>query len=139
MSIENTFERIAVALEELTKTVQGTINPVISVSPATPEQPAAVPSGAITNDPTPVTLSPQMPPPSSYTPTPVVQPAVTAQPFPDVQGLVTYVMQAYSAMGAEKGAGIQTVLANLGYDNINNVAPSHFAAMKQGIDALMVS
>jgi hypothetical protein len=48
-------------------------------------------------------------------------------------------MGAYKAMGAQKGAMIQTVLTGLGYQNINDVKPEHYAALHQGIEALKAS
>jgi len=63
-------------------------------------------------------------------------PAAPALPFNDGKGLVEYVMAAYKAMGPEKGANIQGVLVNLGYQNINDVKPEHYAQVHAGIEAL---
>ena len=41
-------------------------------------------------------------------------------------------MAAYREMGPAKGANIQGVLTSLGYQNINDVKPEHYAALYQG-------
>ena len=79
--------------------------------------------------------SKEMPaPPVFAAPVPEAQP--TGAPFTDGKGLIDYVMSAYKAMGAQKGAGIQNVLVSLGYQNINDVKPEHYGALFQGIEAL---
>ena len=50
--------------------------------------------------------------------------------------MVKYVMEKYSALGAEKGAGIQGVMGDLGYTNINDIKPEHYAQMYAGIEAI---
>ena len=66
-------------------------------------------------------------------PAPVV--ASTA-PFTDGQGLTAYVMKKYQELGPEKGATIQAVLNDMGYQNINEVKPEHYSALHAGIEAL---
>jgi hypothetical protein len=65
-----------------------------------------------------------------------VAPAPTGVPFTDGKGLIGYVMDAYKAMGPQKGAQIQTVLTGLGYNNINDVKPEHYAALFAGVETL---
>lgn len=70
---------------------------------------------------------------------PVPEPKVdTASnvPFNDGKGMIAYVMASYKELGAQKGAGIQQVLSGLGYSNINDVSPDHYAALYQGIEDL---
>jgi hypothetical protein len=68
---------------------------------------------------------------------PQAAPAAPAgAPFSDGQGLIAYVMAAYKEMGPAKGANIQGVLTSLGYQNINDVKPEHYAALYQGVEAL---
>jgi phosphoribosylformylglycinamidine (FGAM) synthase PurS component len=67
-------------------------------------------------------------------PAPVV--ADAKAPFTDGKSLITYVMDTYKQLGAEKGAGIQNVLVTLGYQNINDVKPEHYDALYAGIEAL---
>jgi len=84
-----------------------------------------------------VTPAPVMPaPPTFAAPAPVAPAAPSGAPFTDGKGLIDYVMGAYRAMGAEKGAGIQNVLTVLGYQNINDVKPEHYAQLFAGIEAL---
>jgi hypothetical protein len=50
--------------------------------------------------------------------------------------LIDYVMGAYKALGPQKGAQIQGVLTGMGYQNINDVKPEHYAALHNGVEAL---
>ena len=76
------------------------------------------------------------------TPEPVVEaasepaPVQSDAPFSDAQGLTTYVMARYKALGAEKGAQIQTVLSQLGYNNINDVKAEHYGDLYKGCEAI---
>ena len=63
-------------------------------------------------------------------------PQAAGAPFTDGKGLIDYVMSAYKALGATKGAAIQNVLTQLGYQNINDVKPEHYAALHAGVEAL---
>jgi len=80
-----------------------------------------------------------MPTLPTFAAAPAQQQAVVSQPnapFTDGAGLIQYVMGAYKEMGATKGAGIQGVLTQLGYQNINDVKPEHYGALYQGVEAL---
>ena len=146
MSIENQIAALTAAVIELTnviKTKSGNVTapapvaqPIPLVVP-TPVAPVAAPVVAVA--PAPVMVSPSsMPAPPVFAP--VAAPApVSAAPFTDGKGLIDYVMSAYKAMGAAKGALIQTVLTSLGYQNINDVKPEHYGALFAGIEALKVS
>ena len=85
--------------------------------------------------PVPV-AAPAMPAPPTFTAPAPVAPAPTGVPFTDGKGLIGYVMDAYKAMGPQKGAQIQTVLTGLGYQNINDVKPEHYAALYAGVETL---
>ena len=61
---------------------------------------------------------------------------VQGAPFTDGAGLIAYVMGAYKEMGPTKGANIQGVLTQLGYNNINDVKPEHYGSLFQGVEAL---
>ena len=63
-------------------------------------------------------------------------PVATGAPFSDPKGLIDYVMGAYKALGPQKGAMIQGVLTGLGYQNINDVKPEHYAALHTGVESL---
>ena len=79
-------------------------------------------------------LPPQPPPPAFIAP--AAAPVAAGAPFTDGKGLIDYVMGAYKAMGPQKGAMIQGVLTGLGYQNINDVKPEHYAALYAGIEQL---
>ena len=107
--------------------------PVVQAAPA----PVTAPAPATVAAPAPVAAAPAMPaPPSFVAPAPVAAPAPAGAPFSDGKGLIDYVMSSYKALGPQKGAMIQGVLVNLGYQNINDVKPEHYAALHTGIEAL---
>lgn len=86
--------------------------------------------------PEPVVEEPPAPP--VFVP-PVPEPAVdvaTGIPFNDQKGMIGYVMDSYKSLGAQKGAGIQTVLQALNYNNINDVDPKDYIKLYQGIENL---
>ena len=80
----------------------------------------------------------QMPalPSFAAAPAPAAAAPVQGAPFTDGPGLIQYVMGAYKDMGPTKGALIQGVLTQLGYQNINDVKPEHYGALFQGVEAL---
>lgn len=101
--------------------------PVVQASAA----PVAAPApAAVVQAP----AAPVMPPVPTFQSAPVVQAAQV--PFNDGRSLIAYVMDAYGKMGAEKGALIQKILTDLGYDNINDVKPEHYLNLFQGVEAL---
>ena len=98
------------------------------------------PVAPVVEAPAPVVEAPApvMPAPPVFTnpiPEPVVDVA-TGIPFNDPKGMIAYVMESYKALGAEKGQGIQKVLAALGYANINDVDPAKYADLYKGIESL---
>jgi len=144
MSIEAKIEALTAAVTALTAQMQSS-----NVTAATPVAPApapvvqAAPAPVAAPVPVPVVVpasvaaAPAMPaPPSFIAPAPVAAPAPTGAPFTDGKGLIDYVMSAYKALGPQKGAMIQNVLVNLGYQNINDVKPEHYAALHTGVEAL---
>jgi hypothetical protein len=101
---------------------------------------APLPTPAPVVAPTPAP-APAMPAPPTFAPAapaPVAAPSAAA-PFTDGKGLIDYVMAAYRTMGPQKGAQIQNVLTGLGYQNINDIKQSDYAALFAGIEALKVS
>lgn len=121
MSIEKDLSRIATALETIANHLT---TGVVNLTPA----PAPVVAAPI---PTPAP-APVVPPVAPATP-----PATAgACPFNEPKGLIQYIMDSYKALGPTKGASIQTVLVNLGYQNINEVKPEHYAAVHAGVEAL---
>ena len=111
--------------------------PVVQAAPAPVAAPAPAPVAAPVAAPAPVAAAPAMPaPPSFVAPAPVAAPAPAGAPFSDGKGLIDYVMSSYKALGPQKGAMIQGVLVNLGYQNINDVKPEHYGALFAGVEAL---
>jgi hypothetical protein len=76
-----------------------------------------------------------MPAPPAFA-APAPAPVASGAPFSDGKGLIDYVMGAYKALGPQKGAQIQNVLTGMGYQNINDVKPEHYAALHTGVEAL---
>lgn len=135
MSIEQNIAALTAAVIELTNAIKAsgtTTVPQAAVAVTTAAPPVAAhfaPQAA-----------PAMPAPPTFAPPAFTAPAAPAAPagapFSDGQGLIAYVMAAYKEMGPAKGANIQGVLTSLGYQNINDVKPEHYAGLYQGVEAL---
>jgi hypothetical protein len=133
MSIEQKISELTAAITALTAAlvqragVSNVPQTPVSVNPAPIAAPQQAPAA-----------QQQMPalPTFAAAPTPAAAAPVQGAPFTDDQGLIAYVMGAYKEMGATKGAGIQWVLTQLGYQNINDVKPEHYGALYQGVEAL---
>lgn len=104
---------------------------LIANSVATPTPTVTAPS-VVTADTPSINTMPVAP--TFAAPAPAL--TTTTAPFSDAKGLVDYVMAAYKTMGPEKGAGIQSILVGLGYQNINDVKPEHYAELHKKIEAL---
>jgi len=124
MSIENTLERIALALETIANS-KSTAKFVEPAPVATMPAPAPAPA--------PVAITP----PVTFTieAAPVVVVTSTA-PFSDKAGLTAYTMSVYKELGAVKGAQIQNVLVSLGVSNINEVTPAMYSQYHAALEAL---
>lgn len=132
MSLELKIEALTAAVVALTAKLESSnVSALAPVAPApTPVvQAAPVPAAA------PVAAAPVMPAPPTFA-APAAAPAPTGAPFSDSKGLIDYVMGAYKALGPQKGAQIQGVLTNMGYQNINDVKPEHYATLFAGVEAL---
>jgi hypothetical protein len=132
MSLELKIEALTAAVIALTTKLESSnVSAPAPVAPApTPVvQAAPVPVAA------PVAAAPVMPAPPSFV-APAPAPVPTGAPFSDGKGLIDYVMGAYKALGPQKGALIQGVLTSMGYQNINDVKPEHYAALHTGVEAL---
>ena len=144
MSLENKIEALTAAVVALTAKLESS-----NVAPAAPVAPTPAPvvqAAPVVTAPlvqaAPV-AAPTMPAPPAFV-APAVNPSPTATattttsnaPFSDGKGLIDYVMGAYKALGAAKGAQIQNVLVGLGYQNINDVKPEHYGALFAGVEAL---
>lgn len=140
MSLELKIEALTAAVTALTAQLQsGNVAAPAPVAPAPAPvvQAAPVPKTAEESARigSPVAAAPAMPAPPTFA-APVAAPAPTGAPFSDPKGLIDYVMGAYKALGLQKGALIQGVLTGLGYQNINDVKPEHYAALHTGVEAL---
>lgn len=131
MSIEQKISELTAAVTALTAAlvqragVSNVPQTPVSVNPAPVAAPQQAPAA-----------QPQMPALPTFAAAPTPAAPVQGAPFTDGQGLIAYVMGAYKEMGATKGAGIQGVLTQLGYQNINDVKPEHYGALYQGVEAL---
>ena len=78
-----------------------------------------------------------MPAAPSWTPPVAAAPAAPAgAPFTDAKGLVEFAMAAYKDLGPDKGAGIQSAIAHLGHQNINDVRPDQYTQFAQMVTSL---
>ena len=140
MSLELKIESLIVAINTLTVAIneRGThasIAPVVTPAPVpVPVAPVVTPAPVAAAIVAPV-AAPVMPAPPTFI-APVAAPVPTGAPFNDPKGLIEFVMTSYKNLGPAKGAGIQGVLTGLGYQNINDVKPEHYAALFSGIEAL---
>ena len=134
MSLEAKIEALTAAVIALTAKLES--SNVAAPAPVAPT-PAPVVQAAPVAAPVTVsvTAAPAMPAPPSFV-MPAPAPAASGAPFSDGKGLIDYVMGAYKALGPQKGAMIQGVLTGLGYQNINDVKPEHYAALHTGVEAL---
>lgn len=134
--IEQNIAALTAAVIELTNAIKasGTTTvpqAAVAVTTAAPPVAAHFAPQAAPAMPAPPTFAP----PAFAAPAPAA-PVAPSAPFSDGQGLIAYVMAAYKEMGPAKGANIQGVLTSLGYQNINDVKPEHYAALYQGVEAL---
>lgn len=139
MSLELKIEALTAAVIALTaKMESGTVTPAAPKQVLAEDQlrVVAVPAPVVAA-PAPVVAAPAMPAPPAFMAAPVVAaPVAAGAPFSDGKGLIDYVMASYKALGAAKGANIQGVLTGMGYQNINDVKPEHYAALFAGVEAL---
>ena len=138
MSLELKIEALTAAVIALTARM-GSV-PVAAQPLAQPLAPAPVAAPAMPAMPAPPTFAAI---PAAVAPAPVVAapvaPAVaspSSAPFTDGKGVIDYVMNAYKALGPQKGAQIQGVLTGMGYANINDVKPEMYGALYAGVEAL---
>ena len=134
MSLEAKIELLTEAVTRLIDALTAQQTAIVAPSAPAPQL-AQVKEATPAQEVVQVAAAPAMPAPPVFV-APVVEAQPTGAPFTDGKGLIDYVMSAYKAMGAQKGAGIQNVLVSLGYQNINDVKPEHYGALFQGIEAL---
>ena len=140
MSLELEIQKLTDAVQELTGAIETLMQrpvaePVAAAVTApvivtyTPEDQAAA-KAAIE------ALAPVMPAAPTFEPPAPVAPAANKAPFTDGKGLIAYVMDVYKQLGAEKGAGIQGVLTEMGLTNVNDVRPAEYDAFFAKVEAL---
>jgi hypothetical protein len=132
MPLELKIEALTAAVIALTAKLESSnVSAPAPVAPA----PAPVVQAAPVPVAAPVAAAPVMPAPPAFV-APAPAPVASGAPFSDGKGLIDYVMGAYKALGPQKGAQIQNVLTGMGYQNINDVKPEHYAALHTGVEAL---
>jgi hypothetical protein len=132
MSLENSFERIAEALEAIASGNGFTVGarpPIAQVTPGPAEEKPA-PGPEKKAEPT----NPFEQAVKTLCPTDAA--ATHTEEFTDNAGLVAYAMRSYTEVGAEKGAKIQGALTTLGYSNINDVKPEDFQGFFDAVEAI---
>ena len=145
MSLESKIQELTETVSRLIDALNAHQTTIVAPTPAPVQVAAPVAPAPVVSAPAPAPVAAApvaapapavaMPAPPAFV-APAAAPAPTGAPFADNKGLIDYVMGAYKAMGPQKGAAIQNVLTQLGYQNINDVKPEHFAALYQGIEAL---
>lgn len=149
--LNSTIELLVAAVTKLTEALTETAEPAKQLTTQVVAAPVTPPIAPPVAAPVPAPVAPVgtavppvappvqsiaagMPPaPTFAAPAPV---EAVALPFSDHAGLIQYVMSAYRDMGPTKGAKIQQVMVGLGYSNINDVKPEHYAALHSGVEAL---
>lgn len=113
-----------------------TPEPVIpEPAPVTVTTSAAMPAAPFPTEP----AIPAPIPPAAVVPAAPPAPAAASPskaPFTDQRGLITYAMNKYKEIGAEKGKQIQVILNGLGINNINEAKPDKYDAIFAGIEGI---
>ena len=128
MSIEKTISDLTTAVNALTA--------ALVQRAGVPTVPQAAAPGAQQFAPAVAPAPTAMPTLPTFAAAPAAVAPVQGAPFTDGAGLIAYVMGAYKEMGPTKGALIQGVLTQMGYQNINDVRPDHYGALFAGVEAL---
>ena len=138
MSLELEIQKLTDAVQELTGAIETLMQRPVAEPVAAPA-PAPVP---VVEAPAPVAApaapvaAPVMPAAPTFEPPAPAAPAANKAPFTDGKGLITYVMDVYKQLGAEKGAGIQGVLTEMGLTNVNDVRPTEYDTFFAKVEAL---
>ena len=128
MSIEKTISDLTTAVNALTA--------ALVQRAGVPTVPQAAAPGAQQFAPAVAPAPTAMPTLPTFAAAPAAVAPVQGAPFTDGAGLIAYVMGAYKEMGPTKGALIQGVLTQMGYQNVNDVKPEHYGSLYQGVEAL---
>ena len=136
MSLELEIQKLTDAVQELTGAIETLMQRPVA------EPVAALASAPVVEAPAPVAAPaahvapPVMPAAPTFEPPAPAAPAASKAPFTDGKGLITYVMDVYKQLGAEKGAGIQGVLTEMGLTNVNDVRPTEYDTFFAKVEAL---
>ena len=136
MSLELEIQKLTDAVQELTGAIETLMQRPIAEPVAAPAPAPVVEAPAPVAAPAAPVAAPIMPAAPTFEPPAPAAPAANKAPFTDGKGLITYVMDVYKQLGAEKGAGIQGVLTEMGLTNVNDVRPTEYDTFFAKVEAL---
>ena len=136
MSLELEIQKLTDAVQELTGVIETLMQRPVAEPVAAPAPAPVVEAPAPVAAPAAPVAAPVMPAAPTFEPPAPVAPAANKAPFTDGKGLITYVMDVYKQLGAEKGAGIQGVLTEMGLTNVNDVRPTEYDTFFAKVEAL---
>ena len=136
MSLELEIQKLTDAVQELTGAIETLMQRPVAEPVAAPAPAPVVEAPAPVAAPAAPVAAPVMPAAPTFEPPAPATPAASKAPFTDGKGLITYVMDVYKQLGAEKGAGIQGVLTEMGLTNVNDVRPTEYDTFFAKVEAL---
>lgn len=136
MSLELEIQKLTDAVQELTGAIETLMQRPVAEPVAAPAPEPVVEAPAPVVAPAAPVAAPVMPAAPTFEPPAPTAPAASKTPFTDGKGLITYVMDVYKQLGAEKGAGIQGVLTEMGLTNVNDVRPTEYDTFFAKVEAL---
>ena len=136
MSLELEIQKLTDAVQELTGAIETLMQRPVAEPIAAPAPVPVVEAPAPVAAPAAPVAAPVMPAAPTFEPPAPAAPAASKAPFTDGKGLITYVMDVYKQLGAEKGAGIQGVLTEMGLTNVNDVRPTEYDTFFAKVEAL---
>ena len=136
MSLELEIQKLTDAVQELTGAIETLMQRPVAEPVAAPAPAPVVETPAPVAAPAAPVAAPVMPAAPTFEPPAPAAPAASKAPFTDGKGLITYVMDVYKQLGAEKGAGIQGVLTEMGLTNVNDVRPTEYDTFFAKVEAL---
>ena len=136
MSLELEIQKLTDAVQELTGAIETLMQRPVAEPVAAPAPAPVAEAPAPVAAPAAPVAAPVMPAAPTFEPPAPVAPAANKAPFTDGKGLITYVMDVYKQLGAEKGAGIQGVLTEMGLTNVNDVRPTEYDTFFAKVEAL---
>ena len=136
MSLELEIQKLTDAVQELTGAIETLMQRPVAEPVAAPAPEPVVEAPAPVAAPAAPVAAPVMPAAPTFEPPAPTASAASKAPFTDGKGLITYVMDVYKQLGAEKGAGIQGVLTEMGLTNVNDVRPTEYDTFFAKVEAL---